>query len=320
VQELQDQPEWPPGILDPPGGTVDDAEMAVKTVVALISRIMQKEGSEELADDIDRHTKLFLSYIDLLDKKMCTRSRQGQVGEEEDINKPIWLRNPNLVNLLSLANVMRKFGSLRDLWEGSAKGEGIIHWLKPLINGMHSIGNWAVCAMQKFNQLKAINIIVNELRNDEVFDPFGDENEMDDDEDENVLEFENGYCKYDTTQMAMEELTTSKPTMAVTIKSEYGAEEMYLVTDEDRKLVRIWHSTGQSENTSIGACFHGMEIMDTVSVEQGWEKNIIRECLLLPSIDADGKPKRGAELKHYIIASNWTQLNSNGMFGFICIQ
>jgi hypothetical protein len=81
-----------------------------------------------------------------------------------------------------------------------------------------------------------------------------------------VLEFENGYCKYNTTQLAMEELTTGKPTSAVTIKSEDGAEEMYLVTDEDRKLVRIWHSTGQSENTSIGACFHQMEIMDTVSV------------------------------------------------------
>jgi hypothetical protein len=63
-----------------------------------------------------------------------------------------------------------------------------------------------------------------------------------------------------------------------------------------------------------------MEIMNTVSVEQGWEKNIIRECLLSPSIDADGKPNRGTELKHYIIASDWTQLNSNGMFGFICIQ
>jgi hypothetical protein len=188
VQELQDQPEGLPGILDPPGGTVNDAEMAVKTLVALISRIMQKEGSEELADDIDRHTKLFLSYIDLLDKKMHTRSRQGQVGEEEDINKPIWLRNPNLVNLLSLANVMQKFGSLCDLWEGSAIGEGIIHWLKPLINGMHSVGNWAVCAMQKCYQLKAINIIVNDLHNDEVFDPFGDENEMEDDEDENVFD------------------------------------------------------------------------------------------------------------------------------------
>ncbi len=303
-------------MLDPPGGTTEDAEMAVKSLVAMVSRVMQKEGSEELADDIDRYTKLFLSFADRLDKKMRTKKRGEE--EEENNDEPIWLRAPNLVNLLSLPNMMRKFGSLRDLWEGSAKGEGIIRWLKPLIHGMRSVGNWAVCAMKKFYQLKALNIIVNQLRQEEAFDPTGDYG-VAGDEDNNVLEFVNGYCKYKTDQTAKDELTTGKPTSAITIRSQDGGEDMFLVTAESNKLVQI-RTTGNVTYTSIGACFHQMEIVGTVSIEEGWEQNIVRECLLLPNFDADGKPRTGAELKHYIIASDWTQLNRDGAFGFVCID
>lgn len=90
----------------------------------MVSRIMQKEGSEELADDLDRHTKLFLSFAGRLDKKMRSKSRRGEEEETDDKIKLIWLKRPNLLNLLSLPDMMRKFGSLHDLWEGSAKVKG----------------------------------------------------------------------------------------------------------------------------------------------------------------------------------------------------
>lgn len=90
--------------------------------------------------------------------------------------------------------------------------------------------------MKKFYQLKSLNMIVNQLREEEAFDPKDDDNEIKDDN-ENMLEFVNGYCNYKTDQTAKDELTAGKPTSAVTIGSQDGREEMFLVMAESNKLV-----------------------------------------------------------------------------------
>lgn len=71
---------------------------------------------------------------------------------------------------------------------------------------------------------------------------------------------------------------------------------------------------------SIGACFYQMKVVATLQMKQDWERNIVRECILLPNIDEQGKARTGADLKHYIISSDWLQLDCNGTFGFMCIE
>ena len=54
---------------------------------------------------------------------------------------------------------MHRYGSLQNLWEGSNQGEGYLRYAKPMIVNIHS-KNWQVNAIQKLQNKKALNMVV----------------------------------------------------------------------------------------------------------------------------------------------------------------
>ena len=70
---------------------------------------------EKTIKGVDRSVRIFLSYLDIVDK--CRRNwKRG----------PVWFTSYSYMCCLNIPDVLKKYGSLRNLWEGGFAGEGII--------------------------------------------------------------------------------------------------------------------------------------------------------------------------------------------------
>ena len=67
----------------------------------------------------------------------------------------------NLACLMNLPEAMEHFGPLRQLWEGSTKGEGILRFVKPMMTqGFKHQGSWHFHLLQKLGVAKALKNIL----------------------------------------------------------------------------------------------------------------------------------------------------------------
>jgi hypothetical protein len=175
-EQLLLQPSGPPEIPDEEGAEapLDLVEDIVISLVAMVSRLMV-EGTirEEEAVDADRHIKIFLTCVEHFDRpvrdsakaKAASASAAAAAPEataaatpKGKIKKASWLSHYNFVNLLNLPDTLRRYGSLRLLWEGDGKGEGALRLLKPLIRGLK--GKWAYNAALSYLKLRSIQRIM----------------------------------------------------------------------------------------------------------------------------------------------------------------
>ena len=75
---------------------------------------------------------------------------------------PAWISAYNFLSLLNLPAVVRKYGPIRNLWEGSWVGEGILRFIKPtMIHGFRK--NWAVATMKSLMRKKGVQYLVGSM-------------------------------------------------------------------------------------------------------------------------------------------------------------
>ena len=119
-------------------------EQLITSLLPMMARIMLSGPIMEAQIlDAERHIKIFLSCVENFDVYRTRRE------------KPLWASSYNFVSLLNLPSLMRRYGSLRMLWEGDGKGEGALRSLKRLIiNGLK--GNWAFCTALRYFKEKAM--------------------------------------------------------------------------------------------------------------------------------------------------------------------
>jgi hypothetical protein len=177
-------------VLDIMKGTTDEevdlADLGKKVAaawVAVISRVMQDTYTDALIDDTERHVLIFLSLFTELD--MCIMDMNGRKQTKLE-------KTSNMVQLLCLADTMRRYGPLRLYWEGSIHGEGILRFLKPFMNhGSHK--PWfARSVMRRFYQQRGIKIICLAANNDMGMDEDKDEEEDDDDDEDQASKDKSG--------------------------------------------------------------------------------------------------------------------------------
>ena len=99
--------------------------------------MVSKVIAGETASKIDFTVKRFLAEFDRLDQ---------QLKAAKDTPKVI--SSFNYLCLLNLAQITERFGPIRNLWEGSFKGEGYIQHCKQFLRGGHR-KNFAANAMKK---------------------------------------------------------------------------------------------------------------------------------------------------------------------------
>jgi hypothetical protein len=127
------------------GGNAENVVNAVASLQAMISRLMSRTIDEEMIHDCERHIHIFLSYFSVFDSDLR--------GAE----KLTWVRSYNFMSLLNLPEVLRKYGSLRNLWEGGGQGERVLSIVKPTWGGYRK--NWMATMLDRMLRQMAIKRI-----------------------------------------------------------------------------------------------------------------------------------------------------------------
>ena len=103
----------------------------------MLSYIMVDYTTKEHIESCERIIQSYLSDLNKIDIWMNTKNG----GMKDDNRKPIWFKKYNFQSLINVPATMKKFGPLRNYWEGSMQGEGYLKVVKPKINPNPSIGD-----------------------------------------------------------------------------------------------------------------------------------------------------------------------------------
>ena len=118
----------------------------IVAMVQMISRLMQQKCSPPSIEEARAYIHLYLSFL--------TGWTQFLIPSHK---KPLWLSSYSMLNLLNLPEVMEAHGPLRNFWEGSTMGEGILKRVKEHYSRMSS--NWHMSLTRRVLQYRSLNLI-----------------------------------------------------------------------------------------------------------------------------------------------------------------
>jgi len=122
----------------------------------LISCCMQEEVVEKNIVDIEMIIRMFLIKYDEVDSVFKTGKKQT----------PGWVTSYNFMSLLNIPNMMKEYGSLRNIWEGGECGEGFLRKVKPEIKyGLRQ--QWKVWLMNNILKNMCYDLIIEEINIEE---------------------------------------------------------------------------------------------------------------------------------------------------------
>ena len=91
------------------GGNVDNVVHVTGALQAMMSRLMSRTIDDEKIRDCKRHIHIFLSSFGKFDADL-----RGD-------HTRTWVRSYNFMSLLNVPSVLKKYGPLRNLWEGGSR-------------------------------------------------------------------------------------------------------------------------------------------------------------------------------------------------------
>ncbi|KAL7567091.1 hypothetical protein ACA910_002812 [Epithemia clementina (nom. ined.)] len=103
-------------------GSVKGVVDVWKSLHSLLQIVMRTGEDAINTEEIDYRVKRFLSCYAKVD--------QGLQSSEDSHEKPSWVTSYNFMSLLNLPDAVRRFGPLRNIWEGGTQGEGFLRYVK----------------------------------------------------------------------------------------------------------------------------------------------------------------------------------------------
>jgi hypothetical protein len=138
VHSYMDEDIQPPIIITNKVGVAEILEL-VTTLNQMVSMILSLETDYDEIGYIEIIIRKFLIDFDKVDAGM---------GKKE---QPSWLTQYNFLCLLNIPNVMRKYGYIRNIWEGNIEGEGFLRkYKKELRNGLKPM--WQIYSVRNLLQ------------------------------------------------------------------------------------------------------------------------------------------------------------------------
>ena len=147
ILELESNPSSV--LLDPEEriGSVLIIEQLMSSLSIALSYAMSNEVDESIIVSTDRHLHIFFSHC-------------GEVSEKlyPDKSKSKLESSYSYLAVLQIVSIMKTYRCVRNLWEGSFQGEGILSEIKPLISDLRC--NWHLNAGQKHHIGKSLKLIM----------------------------------------------------------------------------------------------------------------------------------------------------------------
>jgi hypothetical protein len=129
----------------------DHVHDMMRALHVMTARIMAPVYTEESIQEMEYFIKIFLSRFAHVSDNLYPNA-----------SKPKWLSSYNFMCLLNLPSTCKDIGPLRNVWEGSTKGEGFIRFVKPEIT-MGLRENWEVNTLKKVIKKISIRQLIQNL-------------------------------------------------------------------------------------------------------------------------------------------------------------
>ena len=125
ILELESNPSSV--LLDPEEriGSVLIIEQLMSSLSIALSYAMSDEVDESIIVSTDRHLRIFLSHCEEVSQKLYPDKSKSKLESSY-----------SYLAVLQIVSIMKTYGSVRNLWEGSFQGEGILSEIKPLISDL----------------------------------------------------------------------------------------------------------------------------------------------------------------------------------------
>ena len=131
----------------------NDVVELIKSTCLMAKIFMSNDTTNEQINRVEAIVRMFLIYYDKVDSFV------------NDNEVPSWITQFNMLCLLNIPDIMRKYGSLRNIWEGGMDGEAYIKNVKrQLSSGMVNEWKvWVISNLLKEEMYREWNIIENNI-------------------------------------------------------------------------------------------------------------------------------------------------------------
>lgn len=143
--------EQPP-VVEQPGGPVETVQATVIALDRLMAWLMVEQIDDEAYYvELERKIRVFLTTFADMEAKLAKKN-----------SFPAWLSSYNFLSLLNLPSIVRLYGPVKNIWEGSWVGEGFLRFIKPqMIHGLRK--NWEKTTMKTLMRMKGMQVLTRGL-------------------------------------------------------------------------------------------------------------------------------------------------------------
>ena len=144
-----------PVVVEQRGGPVETVQQTIMALDNMMSLLMveQIDGAEYYVE-LERTIRVFLTLFADLEETLANAN-----------SLPSWLSSFNCLSLLNLPDIVRLYGPIRNIWEGSWVGEGFLRFAKPAVNhGLRKF--WQRSTMTHLQRMKGLQVLVAAMNDD----------------------------------------------------------------------------------------------------------------------------------------------------------
>jgi hypothetical protein len=146
-----------PIIIDSKTLRVDEMLSVMHFIYLTVSICLRESVDEGMIVQLEMIIRVFLSKFDDMDK----------ILNDHEKTLPSWISSYNFLCLLNLPNILRKYGSLRYIWEGGECGEGFIRKAKQeLRTGLRQ--NWKTWLLNNLLQNMSYDDLYRQVISDDI--------------------------------------------------------------------------------------------------------------------------------------------------------
>lgn len=151
VHYFMTQADPVPPRIDMQAGPVETVLLTISSIDELIALVMIDEiPDESYYSDLERKIRIFLTLFADMEDNLPSKKELPQ-----------WLSSYNFMSLLNLPDVIRRYGPIRNIWEGGPQGEGVLRFVKPnMLNGMRR--NWELSTMKTLMWKKTMQYVLDQ--------------------------------------------------------------------------------------------------------------------------------------------------------------
>jgi hypothetical protein len=102
---------------------ISDVRNMIKGMCRLIGKAMSMHDEEKNIIELEAIIRYYLIYYDKIDREI------------NKSNVPAWIKQYNLLCILNIPDVMRNYGTMRNVWEGGVDGESYLKRVKMQLRG-----------------------------------------------------------------------------------------------------------------------------------------------------------------------------------------